>query len=200
MRTYSKDKLIGKLVEFKKLNGHYPGFRDFENMDISPKPYYSKFGGLKKAYEVADKYAAGELEFVETKPKRKKVVQCVYCGNYGPDIDDYYSIFTNIVVTRFIKLLNTSCDQSYFNAVLDCIFQEWGGKNQAVRQELHKAGYLQQFEKYHNLQAEEEFKYKTRCSVCGKLKNDEDITVELIEKWWRPVCEECYLDYVRKAK
>jgi len=78
---------------------------------------------------------------------KKGGFQCAFCGNYKHDADEYYSSMARILSMRFIKLLKSSKGQNYFDGVMDCIYEVFGGKNPVIREALRSAGYLETFEK-----------------------------------------------------
>ncbi|MQY60235.1 hypothetical protein GH153_00110 [bacterium] len=77
---------------------------------------------------------------------KKGGFQCWLCGNYTNNADRYYSGQARILSMRFIKLLKSNKGQNYFDGVMDCIYEVFGGKNPVMREALRSAGYLETFE------------------------------------------------------
>jgi len=201
--SYSKQELIEALIEFKNKYGRYPTRQDFKAKRITPSKnvYYSKFRSKEKAIEQAELYEKGELiiedelQIRSIKPISKKGgFQCSFCGNWTSGIEKYYSSLTRILTMRFINLLKSNDEQSYFNGVMDCIHAVFGGKNQVMREELRSAGYLDTFEKRYEEEEQDSGSQglgELRCYKCGKLKKDWESTVDTTTKFCKFICEDC---------
>lgn len=114
---------------------------------------------------------------------------CPFCGKYTRKPEEYYSSLTIILINRFIKLLNSNTGQTYFDGVMDCIFNVFGITNLAIKKALKVAGYLEEYEKRFGADQSEG---KTKCYVCGEFKDDWDMTIDnsLVAK---SICESCLL-------
>ena len=153
--SYSKKELIEALIEFKNEYGRYPTRQDFKAKKVTPSKntFYRGLGSMENAIKQAELYVDGELiiederEIKSIKAVSKKGgFQCAFCGNYTNGADEYYSSMAKILAMRFIKLLKSSKGQNYFDGVMDCIYEVFGGENPVMRKALRSAGYLETFE------------------------------------------------------
>ncbi len=131
-------------------------------------------------------------------PKKKRIrlaakkhtgFRCSFCGNYTTDINEYYSSLTEVLLTRFIKLLKSNNGQSYFEGVIDCIHAVFGRDNPSMRRALKLEGYLDAFEQRHG-KMEEDMRYKLKCGHCNEWKWEQHITID-DSKIARLICEDC---------
>jgi len=135
-------------------------------------------------------------EAEQPKKKRTRLVakkhtgfQCSFCGNYTTDINEYYSSLTEVLLTRFIKLLKSNSGQSYFEGVIDCIHAVFGRDNPSMRTTLKLDGYLDALEQRHG-NMEEDMGYKLKCGHCNEWKWEQQITID-DSKLARLICEDC---------
>ncbi len=135
-------------------------------------------------------------EAEQPKKKRTRLVakkhtgfQCSFCGNYTTGINEYYSSLTDILLTKFIKLLKSNSGQSYFEGVMDCIHAVFGRDNPSMRTTLKLEGYLDAFEQRHG-KMEEDMGYKLKCGHCNDWKWEQQITID-DSKVARLICEDC---------
>ncbi len=135
-------------------------------------------------------------EAEQPKKKRARLVakkhtgfRCSFCGNYTTGINEYFSSLTDILLTRFIKLLKSSNGKSYFDGVIDCIDAVFGRDNPSVRTTLKLEGYLDAFEQRHG-KIEEDMGNKLKCGHCNEWKREQQITID-DSKVARLICEDC---------
>ena len=121
--------------------------------------------------------------------KKHTGFQCSFCGNYTTGINEYYSSLTKVLLTRFIKLLESNNGQSYFEGVMDCIHAVFGRDNPSMRTTLKLDGYLDVFEQRHG-KMEEDMGYKLKCGHCNEWKWEQQITID-DSKVARLICEDC---------
>ncbi len=122
--------------------------------------------------------------------KKHTGFQCSFCGNYTTDINEHYSSLTDILLTRFIKLLKSNGGQSYFEGVIDCIHAVFGRDNPSMRRVLKLEGYLDAFEQRHG-KMEEDIEYKLKCGHCNEWKWEQQITID-DSKVANLICEDCF--------
>ncbi len=132
------------------------------------------------------------------RPKKKRTrlvakkhtgLQCSFCGNYTTDINEYYSSLTDILLTRFINLLDSNNGQNYSDAVIDCIHAVFGRDNPSVRRALKLDGCLEAFKQRHG-KMDEGSEHKLKCDYCNEWKWEELITID-DSKVTKFICEDC---------
>ncbi len=135
-------------------------------------------------------------EAEQSKKKRIRLVakkhtgfQCSFCGNYTTDINEYYSSLTEVLLTRFIKLLKSNSGQSYFEGVMDCIHAVFGNHNPVMRKALKFGGYLDPFKQRHG-KINEDSEHKLQCDNCNQWKWEHLITID-DSKVAKFICEDC---------
>ncbi|MFC2164053.1 hypothetical protein ACFLT2_03540 [Acidobacteriota bacterium] len=135
-------------------------------------------------------------------PKRRRInstaavhsgFQCVFCGNYAANPNEYYSRLSSIILSRFIELLKSSKEKNHAEIALDFIHAVFGADNQAVRIELEGAGYLEQFEKrFRQRGSGYQGNGKYKCYKCGDVYEDLEITIDIISPYRTEfICEDC---------
>ena len=123
---------------------------------------------------------------------------CPFCGGKAGDPGAYHSQLTSILIIRFLDLLNSKDEPGYFDGVLDCIHAVFGPGNLMVRQELQKAGHIEEYEDRFG-KGQEGSAHKLRCSKCRELKDDWKITVDTDTQFCEYICEDC-LSKTQKAR
>jgi hypothetical protein len=146
--SYSKQDLLGNLIEFKKKHNRYPTTEDFEKKKITPtrKAFYRKFGNMKKAFGEADLFEKGELVFIQEKKvsRRPTPFGCPFCGSYLQKPFDYATC-KHYIIIRFMELLNNNNNRDYSNAVFDCFLAVFGPGNLEAENALRKEGFLKEY-------------------------------------------------------
>jgi len=136
-------------------------------------------------------------EAEQPKKKRARLVakkhtgfQCSFCRNYTTDINEYYSSLTEVLLSRFIKLLKSNSGESYFEGVIDCVHAVFGRDNPSMRTTLKLEGYLDAFEQRHG-KMEEDIECKLKCGHCNEWKWEQQITID-DSRAARLICEDCF--------
>ena len=146
--SYSKQDLLGNLIEFKKNYNRYPTTEDFETKKITPtrKAFYRKFGDMNKACEEADLFEKGELVFnQEDKISRKSTkFRCPFCGSHLQEPFDYATC-KHYIMMRFMELLKKDNNRDYSNAVFDCFLAVFGPGNLEAEDALRNEGFLKEY-------------------------------------------------------
>ena len=141
--SYSKEKLIKRIIEFKDNYGRFPTREDFKAKRITPShtTFYRIFGGRENMIREFELYENGELVFdakektFENQPKYR----CPYCDSQVHQ--PIYSNSLSIIITmRFIDLLNKNGNKDYANAVFDCFAKVFRVGNPEVEEALRKEG------------------------------------------------------------
>ncbi len=194
LRTFQRRASIEELILEAD---QYKSVADFEE----------KLGELEQAKKIAEykrKYkrksqSTEEAKELEFKPKAKRIkstarkhsgFQCSFCGGWTTGVDEYYSALKKILVVRLIELLENSKERGHFDGVMDCIHAIFKDPDPAVRLVLEKAGYLEAFNQRFD-GAVQDSSYKLRCHVCGKLKDEWDVTVDTTKPNCEYICEDC---------
>ena len=139
--------------------------------------------------------SAVERDLAPPKRRRRKATldpkgfRCAVCGSLITRPETYYPPLTYYLISRFINLLNADKGQDYSDAVLDCLHATFGHKNPLMRDELWKAGHLDQFERRFGKPGDTE--YKKKCFTCGELKDAWEVTLDWDEKLCPEICEDC---------
>lgn len=140
-----------------------------------------------------------EILIEKEQPKKKRArlaakkhtgFRCSFCGNYTTGINEYYSSLTEVLLTRFIKLLKSNNGQSYFEGVMDCIHAVFGRDNPSIRTTLKLERYLDAFEQRHG-KMDEGSEHKLKCGHCGDWKWEQQITIDN-SKVANLICEDCF--------
>lgn len=146
--SYSKQDLLGNLIEFKKNYNRYPTTEDFETKKITPtrKAFYRKFGNMKKAFEATDLFEKGELVFIQEDKfsRRSTPFRCPFCGSYLQKPFDYATC-KHYIILRFMEFLNNNNKRDYSNAVFDCFLAVFGPGNLEAEDALRKGGFLKEY-------------------------------------------------------
>jgi len=156
--AYKKKELIERLVKFKDEYGRLPSHSDFKAGQFSPSKnvYYRHFGSIEEAAKQAEAYERGELEFEDEAEiskvrsgMKKDGFRCRFCGGRVSNSVAYYSQLTDIIIHRFIDLLDLNNKESHYQGVLDSIYAVFYSENPYVLRELAKSGHLENFVKRH---------------------------------------------------
>lgn len=127
---------------------------------------------------------------------------CLIGGSNRVELDpDERSVWLDFL---FLGPLNSDNGPSCFSAVMDYIHKVFGIKNQTVRHELEKAGYLGNFDLRYSVEEQDlgsQGYGKLRCYRCGKYKDDWEITVDTISPHrTENICEDCLSKKQQKRK
>jgi hypothetical protein len=139
--AYDRKELLERMLKFRNDQGRYPRHSDFKTGLFSPSKnvYYRHFESMEDAVNQTEAYERSELD-LEDEADTSKVrsgmknegFQCLFCGSKVSNPEAFYSQLTNILINRFINLLNSENGESHYQGVLDCIYAVFGDDNPLI--------------------------------------------------------------------
>jgi len=141
--SYSKEKLIKRIIEFKDNYGRIPTREDFKAKRITPShtTFHRIFGDWKNMIRELELYEKEELVFDDKEKnfENQPMYTCPYCDSQIQQ--PIYSDSLRIIITmRLIGLLNKNGNRDYANAVFDFFIAVFRRGNPEVEEALRKEG------------------------------------------------------------